>query len=114
VVVAVLLAVVVSVVVGAEQDAVVDGGGSAVGPVRRVVDVAPGGGVSQCVWWQWRSLAMMARRWAAVKVRVARPESRIWPSGPVMILEMEPSQASILAASALITVPNPSVAPPAP
>jgi hypothetical protein len=57
---------------------------------------------------------MMARRWAAVKVRVARPESRISPFGPVMILEIDPSQASILAASPEITVPNPRVAPGAP
>jgi hypothetical protein len=39
-----VFAVGVSVVSTAEQDAVVDGGFSAVGPVTLVVDVAPGGG----------------------------------------------------------------------
>jgi hypothetical protein len=47
----------------------------------------------------------------AVKVRVALGESRICPSGPVMIGEMEPSQARVRAASAEMTVPNPNVAP---
>jgi hypothetical protein len=48
---------------------------------------------------------MIARRCAAVKLRVALPESRICPSGPVMILEIEPSQPSIRAAAPEITVP---------
>jgi hypothetical protein len=104
-VVVVFVVVGVAVVAAAEQDAVVDGCGAAVGPVGFVVDVAPGGGVSQWPDWQYRSLAMIARRCAAVNVLVARPESRISPFGPVMIREMLPSQPSIRAAAPLITVP---------
>jgi hypothetical protein len=47
----------------------------------------------------------MARVWAAVKVRVARPASRISEAGPVMMRAMVASQQIRRAQSLLLVAP---------